>query len=808
MKTLTTVPAVILLFSSGILSFAQDLGSITGSVRENGNPIEFANVFVTLNNDTVTIVAATVTDSVGTFRLEELPLAAYVLNFRMIGFIPKRRDVLLKSQGQQIDVGAVGLEPDAQLLKTVEVTAMRDIIEKTDLGFVVNAADNLTQIGGTAADLMKNMPGVLVDADGGITLRGKSPLVLINGRVSGIAGIDRSAQLTRIPASSIEKIEIINNPTAKYDADAEGGIINIVLKKNEDNGTNGAFGVGAGLGDRYRLNASMLLNHKTEKWNIGMAYDNWYTTRTRRVTGDRINYDLPDEYYLTQRRFDERLIFYQNAKATVDYTPNEKNSLNFEALWAFPGENNNETLNNTYSTINQDFTSRNERFSNEIRRSKTLELSLRYAKKFNDPNKSLVSNLSSAIGNDKENTNITTRPFSEENTPLGETYLQRTHTYEKTNLSSFTEDYSQPVTEHGILEAGYKGIFRFLNSDYERASFSNGEYVIDPLNTNVFAFREQIHAIYSQFTGWHGDKEEPEFKYNFGLRAEKVWNHGKTIDESQSFRNEYFNLFPSANLFFYTPARNNFKVSYGRRINRPGLGQLNPFIDITDSLNQHGGNPHLKPELIHSLEAGYYHTLKNASLSIAAFYRIRKNAILPYTVLDSNGVAFSQPRNFGNASTFGVEALAGFQPISVWNVNLSLSAYQTNIDNTGANADVSVRQLSWYGKLINTFSAFRDMKLQIIFNYTSPTAIPQGKTIAVYYVDLGLQQKIMKGKGRLGLSITDVFNTQRYGNTTSDYNFTFTRTSKLDTRAIMLTFGYTFGTSFKENVMENRFKND
>lgn len=800
--------SAILLISWGFTSLAQNPGFIQGAVKENGNPVEFANVFLTLKNDSVKIVAGAVSDSVGKFQLEKLPYADYVLNVQMIGFVTRQLAVSLTPAKQRIDVHDIVIEPDTLMLKAVEITGMHNIIQKTEEGYVVNAVDNLTQIGGTAADLLKNMPGILVGADGDITLRGKSPLTLINGRVSGIAGVDRAAQLSRIPASSIDRIEIINNPSAKYDADAEGGIINIVLKKNEDNGTNGAFAVGAGLGDRYRLNASMQLNHKTDKWNVGVAYDNWYTTRTRKLNGDRINFDLPDEYFLTQRRFDERLILYQNAKATVDYAPNKKNNLSFEALWAFPGEDNNETLNNTYRTLENDFTSRDERFSNEIRRSHALEFSLHYAKYFNNPGKSLVANLSSTVGNDKENTNITTQPRSEDNIPVGDTYLQRTHTYEKTNLSSMAVDYAQPFTNRGTLETGYKSIFRFLNADFERASFEGGDFVIDPLNSGVFDFREQIHAVYTQYTGWTGQKEEPEWKYILGLRAEQVWNDGKTLDESQAFSNSYFNIYPSANIFYYTPARNNFKLSYSRRINRPGLGQLNPFVDITDSLNQHGGNPGLKPELIHSMEFGYYQALQKASLSMIVFYRMRRDAILPYTVLDSNGVAFSQPLNFGNATTLGFEAIATFNPISNWSLNFSFSAYEIHIDNNSSTADVSTHQLNWYSKLINNFTLFKNLKLQVIGSYTSPTAIPQGKTVAVYYVDLGLMQEIMKGKGRLGLTVTDVFNTQQYGAVTSDYNFTFSRKAKLDTRAVMLTFGYTFGTSFKENMMENKFKNE
>ncbi|MDH5250713.1 MAG: outer membrane beta-barrel family protein, partial [Cyclobacteriaceae bacterium] len=421
---------------------------------------------------------------------------------------------------------------------------------------------------------------------------------------------------------------------------------------------------------------------------------------------------------------------------------------------------------------------------------------------------SLVANLGSTVGNDKENTDITTEPRSEDDLPLGDSYLQRTHTYEKTNLSSMAVDYAQPFTDRGTLETGYKGIFRFLNADFERASFEDGDFVTDPLNSGVFDFREQIHAVYTQYTGWTGQKEEPAWKYTFGLRAEQVWNDGKTLDESQAFSNSYFNLYPSANIFYYTPARNNFKLSYSRRINRPGLGQLNPFIDITDSLNQHGGNPGLKPELIHSMELGYYHALQKVSLSMIAFYRIRRDAILPYTVLDSNGVAFSQPLNFGNATTLGIEAIATYNPLSNWSLNFSFSAYEIHIDNDGSAADVSTHQLSWYSKLINNFTLFKNLKLQVIGSYTSPTAIPQGRTVAVYYVDLGLQQEIMKGKGRLGLTVTDIFNTQQYGAVTSDYNFTFSRKAKLDTRAVMLTFGYTLGTSFKENMMENKFKNE
>jgi outer membrane receptor protein involved in Fe transport len=802
------VTAIILSQLLSLSLVAQDNASITGIIKENGHAVEFANVYITAANDSSKIVAATVSDTLGKFRLENLSVGNYALKVQMLGYITRTIPQKISSTDKQLDMGDINIEPDPLVLEVVEVNAMRNIIQKTDDGFIVNTSSNITQIGGTAADLLRNMPGVLVSAEGELTLRGKTPLTLINGRISGITGVDRSAQLERIPASSIEKIEIINNPSAKYDADAEGGIINIILKKSEGNGTNGAFAVGAGKGDRYRLNASALLNHKIDKWNFGIAYDNWYTTRTRSVKGDRINYELPDEYYLTQRRFDERLIFYQNAKANVDFTPNEKNSWNFEALWAFPGEDNNETLTSTYHTFDETFTSKKQRHSNEIRRSHALEFSLNYRKRFDDPDKVLLGNISNTFGNDKENTDIDTQPLDEQEEELGDPYLQRTHTYQNTNLTNISLDFSRPVSETSILDAGYKSIFRFLNTDYERANEEDGVFVIDPLNTNVFDFREQIHAIYTQYTGWTGEKDTPKWKYSVGVRAEQVWNNGSTRDESTNFTNEYFKLYPSASIHFYTPKRNDLKISYSRRINRPSLGQLNPFTDITDSLNQRAGNPDLQPELIHSMELGYSHSIQNASVSLTAFYRLRNNAILPYTVLDSNGVAFTQPVNFGKASTFGVEVIASANPFGQWSLNFTFSAYNVNIDDEGVVGGLAIDQLNWNTKLINNFAFFKNSKLQITAVYSSPATIPQGESVEVYYVDLGFQQTIMKGKGRLGLAVTDIFNTQEYGFITYDDNFMFSRIFKLDTRALMLTFGYTFGTAFKEKLMENKFSND
>lgn len=790
-------------------AFAQETGSITGKVLDSENaPVEFVNVFITTKTDSTTIVSGTITDSTGSFALSDLPLGEYVIHFQFIGFVKQKHTVSLKAENKYFQFDTIVLETDATVLNSVEVTAFRNLIQKTEEGIVVRASENITQIGGTAADLLKNMPGVLVGAEGEITLRGKSPLILINGRVSGIGGVDRITNLEQIPASSIERIEIITNPSAKYDADAEGGIINIVLKQNAGWGTNGAVALGAGFGDRYRINGSVLLNHRTSKWNFGLAYDNWFTTRTRKQDGDRINYNLPNEYFLTQRRSDERIVQTQTARFNIDYTPDKKNSFRLEGIWLFDGEDNRETVISSTETSAYDFTGRNSRYANEIRRFHTGELLLNYTRQFNNPEQILTFNASSSIEYNRENTDLSTQTLSEQSSPIGNPFLQKTHNYEDANLTNYSVDYVHPIKNKGMIETGYKGILRFIDVDFLRSNQLNGNFVTDSANTDLFQFSEQIHAVYLQYTGWIGDKQEPKWKYNAGIRAEQVFNNGNTILNPIEFTNDYFNLFPSTSLIYYTPKRNMLKLSYSRRINRPSLGRYNPFTDITDSLNIYSGNPNLQPELAHSVELSYNHSFKKGSFTTSAFYRQTSNIILPYTVVDSNGVSFTQPQNFGNASTYGLEAIFTYNPFKFWSINLNVSGYELRIEETNPTLNIQQNQFTGYAKLINNFHVWKNGKLQIIGNYTSPIAIPQGEQKEVYFIDLGFQQRIMKGQGRLAFTVTDIFDTQQIGYRISDTNFEFDRTRKVDTRAVMLIFAYTFRSEFKEKLLENKFKND
>jgi outer membrane receptor protein involved in Fe transport len=779
-------------------AFSQEL-SIKGKLTDGKEPVRFANLILYRSSDTTRIIQAVVSDSLGNFSLGKLAPDNYYLKTQSLGYQHYARHIDLRDSLFPIEIQ---LQEDGKLLNGVEISAQKDIIKKTPQGFIINAKDNLTSASGTATDILKNTPSVVVDADGNITVRGKSPLILINGRNSVLGATDR------IPASSVESIEIINNPSAQYDADADGGIINIKLKKDISGGTAGSLALGAGYGNRERANAAFGINHHSKKWNLGFNYDNRYGIRTRKANAYRTNFDLPQEYYFLQDRHDDRGELTQNLKFSSDYAISNNSWLNFELIGNADMEDNYETLLTEVQDSAAVFQSKNSRFSSEHVREKAIEFAMNYSKRFNEARRALDINLSSSSNFDKEDTDISTQGLDENDINKGDPLLQHIFNHQNSNISNLRCDYAHPIGKKGRLETGYKGIYRYTDADFKSSYFVNNNYIINTTASNIFHFREQIHAAYAQYRSYTGKPDSANWKYDIGLRMEQVYNHGYGESNGLSVVRQYLNFFPTANLSYYFNAGDFAKISFSRRINRPSLGQLNPYTDITDSLSQHGGNPYLKPELINAAEAGFNKEWKKVSLLTNVFYRYATNIIRGYMIVRPDGVIFNQPVNFGTSTTYGGETLLTVFPAKFWNLNLSASVYRQMIDGSSLGSELTNDLLSYYGKLINNFSLWKGSKLQIIANYNSPIATPQGYRTAVYFADMGFQQKLFKEKGALGITFTDLFNTQRSGVTASGPDFSYQRNFKIDTRAVILTFAYFFKSKFEEEALENKFSND
>jgi len=790
---------LILIFSISQFSFAQKSGKIKGVVSDGKVAIEFTELLLKNSADSTKVVSYTVTDSAGNFSLDNLATGEYQLIFKLIGYKTEIQKIKITDENPIITLSNVVLQNAPNLLKAVVINSQKKMIQKTSEGIIFNVNNNISQIGGTATDLLKNIPTVSFDTEGGISLRGKTPLILINGKNSALTNIDQ------IAASSIENIEVITNPTAKYDANAESGIINIKLKKNNQNGINGAVAVGTGFGAKGRINSSVLLNHKTEKWNFGLGYDNRFAGRTKKIKGSRTNFFLTDEHFIEQNRDDERTEQLQNFKFNIDFSPNDENNFSFEAITNKEGQDNDETLKTLINKENSSFFSKNIRHSLELERSKVNELAFNYSKNFSDNRKSLNVNITSSFNKNRENTGIDTYNYNINDIRFSDAFLQKTHNYENENVSNLMLNYAFPISEKSHIETGYKGTFRFFDSNFQSADYINNGFVTNTDLSNIFKFNEQINAVYGMLNSFWGIKDNPKWKYNLGLRVEQVSNKGKTQNNNTPFSNDYLKSFPSASLQLNLKTNESIKISYSKRINRPELGQLNPFLDITDALNPHSGNPYLKPEIINIGELSYAKEWDKYSISTNGFYRNATNSIKQYSELQQNGIVLLYPKNFGTTITYGVETIFNLKPTKFYDANISLTGFQQNIDGSNIAEDVISKTFNWYGKIINNFTPWQGGKVQLIGNYNSALATAQGKRIAIYNIDMGVQQKLGNGNARLGLAITDLFNSLKSGYKNYTLNFTNNRTSKSDTRAVMITFVYSFKSTFKEKLLENQF---
>jgi len=775
--------------------------SVTGKLADDNGPIEFANIVCYADTSSAKIIKATVSDSIGNFSLEGLPLGQHKIKVQLVGYRPFQRIVDLKEGN--FTLGKILLQSNQLTTKEITITANKQIIQKSTQGLVVNVAENITQMGGTATDVLRNTPTVTVDADGAVSLRGKSPLILINGRQSGLSNTDQ------IPASSIEKIEIITNPAAKYDAASEAGIINIILKKNKEEGLKGSLVAGAGYGALPRSNTGLMLSYKTEKVNYSFGYDNRFANRMRLINIDRTNYNLPDQYNYKSQRNDYKYEDTHNFRFDTDFKPFKGGEVAFQVIYELDRTFNNEKLNTRIYTQTDSLRSNFDRNSAERNTENLLDLNLDFKQTFNNERHFLSANAAISDFNETELTDIYSQSLDNSSLPIGSLLLQGTKSIQTGRIQIYKVDYQFPISPEAEFLIGTKTILRNTDVDYGSGTYRNSVYVADSFNTNLFRFGEQIYAGYGQLQGFIGQAEKPKFRYTIGLRAEQVWNNGEVINTILKFKNEYLSLFPSLNVSYHINESSFFKATYGRRINRPGLGSLNPFTDLTDSLNRHRGNPNLQPEYIDAFELGHNTDWSNYSFYSVLYYRYATNSITNFVMNEANGVVVRYPINAGKNITYGIESIFTAKPNTWYDFNLSVVLAHQSLAADIGSATVSNEVTNWSGKWINNLQLEPFGRLQVALNYQSPTATLQGKRLDIYFVDLGYRKSFDRWPNtRFGLAITDLLNTQRNIMVLSDPAFGGRMLNKLDTRSIVASIAFTWGLKIKDRMLDNQFSNE
>lgn len=780
MKCLYFVPSCLLFFLPLALVFGQqssDQFSIEGvTVNENTNEnLPFVQIAL-FKPDADQPVSFTDSNDGGKFMLSA-PSGKYILRFFLIGHESEEIEISLS---KNTSVGKIQMLEENQNLEEVVITTSKFPIRADVEGLIINPDRNLSNLGGTLLDILRNTPSVNVSDDGSISLRGSSGTnILINGRNSSL-----TQNLDQIPASAIEQIKIINNPNARYDAEAEAGVIDIVLKKGEDLGTHASSELT--YGTRGRMNTGINLNHRTLKYNVYGGYNlrRWRDVGVRRTTREIFE----DGERLQQETDNVGENLGHNVNFGADYYFG-RNIISYEGVFQTSDDSQINTLFADLRRVTD-----NSRVLQYVRRNDETEAddgldnAVIYERTFNDPKKQLRFSASHSYRNQFKTQNINIYRNASEALPENLNGQERAFTDEKRYISVLQGDYVVPLDNGGTFETGIKSNIRNFNNDYIYSRFqeTSQDFVEDPAISNRFVYKDQIHAGYLIYA-----KSFRKFDLSAGVRGEYTFVDTYLENTQESNKQEYFNFFPSFQGLYRNSDTHNFKVTYSRRIDRPTAWRLNPFPDITDSLSVRRGNPNLQPEMIHSLEIGHLANYEKSSLTTNAFYR-HVSGQLDFVTIVENGISYSQPSNLNTAESYGVEFIGLTEILPWWDLSGSVTAFRIKVDGSNVGEEFVNDGFAWNSKLTSDFSLPYGVRMQWVVNYESAEIEAQGRDLSQYYMDVSFQRSFFERKGSLSVSIRDIFDTRRFAGSALTNTFSQDFYSKRETRIILLSARYKF----------------
>lgn len=801
---------LLLFLTISTLSFAQQ-GTVTGRVvdSESKEPLPFTTV-AAFEGDR--LVTGTTTGDDGRFSLE-LPYGTYRLVIQFLSYAEKRfNEVTLSAEQPQRQLGDVTLAESEETLQAVEVEGQAMEMQLSLDKKVFNVSDNLATKGGTATDILDNIPSVAVDVEGNVSLRGSDNVrILVDGKPSGLTGANALRQL---PADLIERVEVITNPSARYEAQGMAGIINIVLKKERRNGLNGSIDVNTGWPHNHGLGVNLNFRRKAANFFINLG------TRYRTNLGGGFNDQIffnPNDFRLddnksirysirNQSTDRERSEWSNNIRLGSDFFLNDKNTLTASFLYNRGLGNNESVVYYNFLEAAGESALRSTRQELEDEIDQNLEWSLDYRRTFEEKNRVLTGSVQYRLNTETEDATYNERFFFPNGETAKTTDFQRSFNEENQNNTLLQLDYVDPLGEKGQWEAGMRTSFRRINTDYRVESLQDGNYLTLPGFSNEFEYIEDIHAAYGQV----GIKQEP-FSYMLGLRAEYSMIDTRLREPNYiSNRRDYLNLFPSAFATYSFSELASIQLSYSRRVRRPGFRELNPFRSFSDARNIRLGNPNLDPEFTHSLELGYLRNFTKGSLTSSLFYRHTDGVIQWYrSSINDSDTTFSQPVNLGTRRDLGVEFVLSYDPAKWWTLNQSFNVFRsvTEADlvaqELSNERNLSVKTFGWQARLNSRMKFGNGLNFQQTFFYMAPQDIPQGRRLAMYMLNLGLSKDILKDKGTLTLSVDDLLNSRKWRSETETANFYSNAEFQWRRRTVTLSLNYRINQD-RSNRRDNR----
>jgi outer membrane receptor protein involved in Fe transport len=772
----------------------QGNGRLTGIILDatTKKPVEYATVAL-LPMAGNTPVDGTVCDERGRFSLKGLAAGSYRVQVSFVGYTSRTQNVTITDGAT--DLGTLTLESSAQKLGEVTVTGERDVIETKPDRIVYNADKDITNSGGTAADVLRKVPLVNVDPDGNVELRGTSNVrVLINNKPSGIVASSVADAMKQIPADQIKSVEVITTPSAKYDAEGTGGIINIILKKNSLEGVNGSVGLAAGT---RSSNGNATLNYRKGKVGLTSSVSGFgfYSPNRNDLVRYLKNPNGTEVKQLEQDGDGNTLGGGGFGRLGLDYDPAQYHNLTLSLQGSlFRNSGNYDQFNNVLLPVTSQFNRDTERRF----RTQSYDLSGAYTRTFEQKRREW-----SVLAQHTRNRNVQAYYLDQF---AGNTTENQAKNYreESDNLARNLEttlqtDYAHPFSETALLETGAKAILRRVSSDYDvfnSPSLRSLDPVYNPDRSNLFDYNQDVLSAY----GTYGFSASKKVSFKLGARAENTrisGNFQQQQTENSGVTQNYTNLLPNLSMSYQpqNPKKpgQTLRLAYSRRIQRPQIFFLNPFRNTSDSLNVSQGNPDLKPELTDSYEINYTTFIKGAVLNMSTYARRTGNAIEAVReVNEATGVNTQTFRNIGRNATYGVSLFGSVKPLPKWDVSGNVNVYYVSLKSPALGLNNSGVM---YNLNLNSGYKFeKGLSLQFFGGLNSPRVQLQGKQAAWTFYSVGLRKNLLKDKADLTLNADNFLSATRNLRSTLDTDqFRQESNNYIYLRGVRLAFNYRFG---------------
>ncbi|MEP0984364.1 TonB-dependent receptor [Ekhidna sp.] len=790
----------LLLFPLGILAQKSSV-NVSGTIKDKVSNEALPFVTVQMQRPDSSLVTGTISNEKGLFSIGGIEPGDYLLKISYIGYKKYISALYVGSNSGFIDVGAIVLEEDVQQLNEVVVTAQQDAVSGQMDKKTFTVEDNVSQGGGSVLQSMQNLPGVTTQ-DGQVQLRGNDQvMILIDGKQTAITGFGNQNGLDNIPASAVDKIEIINNPSAKYDANGNGGIINIVMKKEEQKGFNGKVGLSTGLGALWvrqenlegirpqyqatpKINPSLSLNYRKKKVNFFLQADNLYTETLNKNEFVTRTYD--DGTVINQQLKRNRNTNFFSSKAGMDWYINDYNNLTISGL--FSQESIKDYGDQPFFNGNDGENLRLWQFLEDEVLTAAMA-SVAYEHKFQQPGHKLNVGFNYTFDREDEKYFFTnTQPsFSTE-----ESFFL----IADQKVADFNFDYTRPL-KHGLLETGIKFRKRTIPTDMQfNPSATNS--VLDTGADGLATYTETIPAIYGNYI-----YEVKKLEAEIGLRVEYVdlqYDVDPNHNTYQSDGYDYLQPFPNARLTYRINDSNQLSAFYNRRVDRPDEVDIRIFPKYDDAEIIKVGNPGLQPQFTNSFELGYKNGWDNGYFYGATYHRFSDGTITRVaTTVDTTNLIYNISQNAGKSSNTGIEVVISQELTDNINISMNLNGYYNQIDAFTIinqypveNTFTAEQQEVYSGniKLNTNFKLGKNAEAQLSAIYLAPDIIPQGTIDSRFSLDLGVKKMIQNGKGELFLNATDLLNTMVIRKEINGNNFSYTSNDYYETQVIR--FGYNF----------------